>query len=88
MYCTYRVFQRINAAGIIKLYTAKHFPSTKNCRTDVPPQSKTHSFTLVEFTAAFFILGVGLTLSLLAFLAEVISKYLTTAKLCTIHPQK
>jgi len=78
----------VNAAGIIDLYKKKYFPSTKQCRTDIPPETKTQSLTLVEFGAAFMILGVGLTLSLLAFLTEIISKYFSSAKLCSIRAQK
>ena len=55
----------------------KYFPTTDKCRTDVPPETKTRSFTLLDLTAAFFIFGVGISLSVLAFLIEMMINFVS-----------
>ncbi len=74
-YILKRFFLRINGAGIIDLNKKKFFPSTMKCRTDIPPETKTRSLTLLDMTFAFVILGFGLVVSVLAFLAEILAKF-------------
>ena len=67
--------QRLQASGIIALYKLRHMPSTNECNTDVPPETKTRSLNPTDLAPAFLILGIELTLSMLAFFIEVLAKY-------------
>ena len=67
---------RLQSSGIIALYKLRHMPSTDECNTDVPPETKTRSLNLTDLAPAFLILGIGLSLSTLEFLIETLIKYL------------
>jgi len=69
-----RFFLRMNSAGMFDLYKKKYFPVTKKCRTDIHPETKTRPLTLFDLTFAFLILGIGLSLSCLAFCLEKVLK--------------
>ena len=45
----------------------------RECRTDFRPKSQTRSLTLENCMAAFFILGIGLATSAVAFLSEILT---------------
>lgn len=52
-------------------------PGTMHCRTNAKPKGQTHAFKLVDFTSAFFLFGIGLSISLLVFvLEELIGRWL------------
>lgn len=69
----YRFVLRIHASGIVALYKLRHLPSTNQCGTDNPPETKIGALDFVDLVAAFFILGVGMLLSVLAFIAEILA---------------
>jgi len=62
----------MNAAGIVAHNKNKFFPSSRQCRTDVSSENSKRPLTLFDLTAPFLIVGVGLSLSILAFLIEVV----------------
>ncbi len=58
---------------MVALIKKSYFPSTQKCRTDVPPETKTRVLTLLDLAPAFLIFGIGLSISLIAFLIEIIA---------------
>jgi len=58
---------------MVALYKLRHLPSTNQCGTDQPPETKTGALKFVDLVAAFFILLVGMSLSVLAFVAEILA---------------
>jgi len=56
----------------LKAYQVDYFQATNKCRTDVPPKTRIGSLTLLDLSPAFFILGLGISLSVLSFLLEII----------------
>ncbi len=63
------------ANGMIIRLRDQFFKSTDQCRIDKPPETKKRPLTLNDLSAAFFILGVGLSLSTFCFIIEIMSKY-------------
>ncbi len=62
------------ANGLVD-YGRRTFKLTANeCRVDKPLEAKTRTLTLLDLSAAFFILGVGLSLSLFCFVVEILAK--------------
>ena len=53
----------------------KTFKSPSECRVDKPLGTKTRTLTLFDLSEAFFIFGVGLSLSAFCFFVELFSKY-------------
>ena len=66
----------MHASGIVALYKQRHMPITNQCNTDVPPETKTRSLNLTDLAPAFLILGIGLSLSIVAFSVEIMANYL------------
>ncbi len=64
------------ACGIVALYKERYFPSADQCRTDVPPKTNTGPLKLVDLTGPFFLLGLGLSLSIMIFIIECLVMYL------------
>ncbi len=62
------------ANGIIAYNQKNYFRGTSQCRTDVPLETRIGSLTLLDLSPAFLILGLGLPLSFLCFLLEIIAK--------------
>ena len=63
----------MNAAGIVEHLKKKHIPPNDKCRTDAPhPTTKNKPFSLRERVSAFLIWGIGICLSILAFIFEII----------------
>jgi len=60
--------------GMIE-YGRRAFKSTNECRVDNPPKTRIRTLTLFDLSSAFFILGVGLSLSAFCFFMEILSKY-------------
>lgn len=58
---------------MVALIKKSYFPSTQKCRTDVPPETKTRVLTLLDLAPAFLIFGIGLSISFIAFLIEIIA---------------
>ena len=79
------MFLRLNAAGVGDFYRKKYFPPTPKCRTDTPPETEAHSLNLFELGSAFLILGIGLSISILAFLMEITVKCFIGRKLFKNH---
>ena len=71
-----RFILRMWASGTISYIKGNHFPVASKCRTDNPPESNTRSLTLTDLAAPFFILGVGLSISIVAFIFEILSRCL------------
>lgn len=53
------------ANGMVE-YGRKFFKSTNECRLETKPKAKTRTLTLFDLSAAFFILGIGISLSAFA----------------------
>jgi len=66
---------RLWSGGLISYFRNKYFPSTDQCRVDAAPDSNCKPLTLVDLSPAFFVLGIGISLSILAFLLERINHY-------------
>ncbi len=62
--------------GIVSLYKNRYFPSTDQCRTFVPPSTKTRLLKIEDLIPAFFILGVGLSFSITTFFTEILTGFL------------
>lgn len=58
--------------GLNENLRSKMSPRDRPCRTDVKPTGKMAAFKLREFSAAFFLFAVGVAISCLAFLLELI----------------
>ncbi len=71
-----RFILRMWACGVVSLYKHRYFPSTDQCRTDTPPQTKTRPIKFIDLLPPFFILGLGLSLSILSFAIECFVGYL------------
>ena len=76
-YFKIRMTLRFWANGIIAHYKNTYFHGASQCRTDVPPKTRIRSLTLIDMSPAFFILGLGILLSSLCFLLEIIVTYIT-----------
>jgi len=63
------------ANGMIE-YTIRFFKSSGECRVDNLLEAITRKLTLVDLSPAFFILGVGISLSAFCFVLEILSKYI------------
>ena len=53
----------------------QYFKSTDQCRIDKPPETKLRALTLTDVSPAFAIFGIGLLLSSLSLLVEIMFKY-------------
>jgi len=62
------------ASGTVSHMIKEHFPVATKCRTDNPPETNIRTLTLTDLAAAFLILGIGLSLSILAFAIEILSR--------------
>ena len=58
--------------GIIYYLKEKYFPKSGQCRVDADTGSKAAAMNLNELAIAFVMLGLGLALSVVAFLLEMI----------------
>lgn len=65
---------RLWANGRIAYDRKSYFHGTGQCRTDDPPKTRIGSLTLLDLSPAFFILGLGVPLSVLFFLLEILAK--------------
>lgn len=63
---------RMWASGTVSHMEREHFPVATKCRTDNPPETNIRTLTLTDLAAAFLILGIGLSLSILAFAIEIL----------------
>lgn len=59
------------ASGTVSYMMRKNYPLATTCRTDNPPETKIRPLALADLAAAFFILGIGLSLSILGFVIEI-----------------
>lgn len=58
-------------SGFFAYFKQKYIPQIPfECRTDVEQEKETKAFSLTDFSAAFLILGGGLSLGILAFIIE------------------
>ena len=69
-----RFILRMWASGTVSYMMREHFPVATKCRTDSPPETYIRTLTLTDLAAAFLILGIGLSLSILAFAIEILSR--------------
>ncbi len=60
------------ASGTVSHMMRAHYPLATTCRTDNPPETKLRPLTLTDLAAAFFILGIGLSLSILGFAIKIL----------------
>lgn len=59
------------AGGLVEHLRQQYFSVTPQCRADVPAKTNVQAIKLVHLAVSFVILGIGLSLSTLAFLIEV-----------------
>lgn len=60
-------------AGFFAYFKQKYIPEIPfECRTDVEQEKETKAFSLIDLSAAFLILGGGLSLGILTFMLEYI----------------
>ena len=57
-------------------YMVRFFKASDEFRVDKPLEAITRKLTLVDLLPAFLILGVGILLSSLCFVVELLSKYI------------
>ena len=62
--------------GFVSHMKNKYFPVTKQCRTGAPPETQIRALQIKDLTVIFIILVIGLSLSVLAFIAELIFGHL------------
>ena len=66
------------ANGVVIYLHDQYFKPTDQCRIDKPAETEKRALTLTDFTPAFAILGVGISLSAFCFVIEILSKYIFT----------
>lgn len=70
-----RVILRLWGSGIVNYMISQAVDSTKQCRVDDKPKTKVQVLKLVDLAAVFVLIGLGLTLSVLVFIFEIIVSY-------------
>ena len=60
--------------GLIAYLKKKYIPPSDQCRVDKTPDAKLQAVKLNELAIVYLILGVGLTLSVVAFLMDIVVK--------------
>ena len=58
--------------GFNEQWLKKYFPKSDKCRADVKPKTIVEALKLSELSVMFVMLGLGLALSIAAFVAELI----------------
>ena len=77
---TIRIILRYWANGIYSRFKKAYFQATNKCRTDVPLKTKIGPLTLLDLSPAFLVLGIGISISVLSFLLEIIFADITKYK--------
>ena len=68
----YRFAMKLSENGLVAHLKKKYIPPSDQCRVDKIPDAKLEAVKLNELTIVYLILGVGLTLSILSFLLEIV----------------
>ena len=67
-----RAVLRLWDNGMMHRLKVQLYKATHQCSVDKPPETKTRALTLTDFSPAFAILGMGLSLSMFSFVVELI----------------
>ena len=68
-----RIVLKFSASGLISKFKNDNFPTVKKCRVDADQDTTVKPLRIKELQVTFFLLGIGLSFSIFAFLCELVS---------------